>query len=432
MKAYKQAYIKAYRTSFIQLGANVNPPNYSDLQYDYASRSSLVLVDKIAADNAEVVGVTVGIVATTATLTFADLLGITVVDYTGTAAPTINVNNVEFATGSYSYLELSDGTKIYFNGHTYDSLTGAEISQSGFTFALDTDASPLTALDNGYVDKGGLQIINPIKNITNVAVYDKMYLGGNKLNNLISSFVRFPTTLNEEIGSEILINSGTSGNTDWVDSNADGLADDFFVTNATPTIVTGNGFIGNAQRIVTISASTCYINLNGSNLITGKQYRVTGKYRSSNQLSFNNAIDVTEALPPNTADAISFSRYGIAVVNGDIRIYMASAGVGDWLEIDELSVQEVASIFDRSNTTIHSAASRSSLHYDSGDPTLYHASELEYDVLVTYFEAAYIDRMFTGIKADYTTQDFIFRILEYATQKTGDDLTRVKSYIKYA
>ena len=49
----------------------------------------------------------------------------------------------------------------------------------------------------------------------------------------------------------LVINSGASGTTDWVDTNTDGIADDWVQATGAgaPTIVTGNGFLGNAQRV---------------------------------------------------------------------------------------------------------------------------------------------------------------------------------------
>lgn len=46
---------------------------------------------------------------------FSDLSGVTIVDYTGTSTPTINGNVIECTVGVLYYLELSDGSKYYFN-----------------------------------------------------------------------------------------------------------------------------------------------------------------------------------------------------------------------------------------------------------------------------------------------------------------------------
>ena len=49
----------------------------------------------------------------------------------------------------------------------------------------------------------------------------------------------------------VVPNGGGVGTTDWIDNNIPGVGDNWSV-NGSPTlsIVTGNGFVGNAQRIV--------------------------------------------------------------------------------------------------------------------------------------------------------------------------------------
>ena len=91
-------------------------------------------------------------------------------------------------------------------------------------------------------------------------------------------------------------------------------------------------------------------------------------------------------------------------------------------------------IVDRSNITTNSAASRASIYYDGTDRTtssIYHISELPYDVLNTYFETDYIDRVFFGYQYSYADKQWIFVGAVYATKKIGEDLTQIKKYIRY-
>jgi hypothetical protein len=50
------------------------------------------------------------------TLEFADLTGITIAAWNGTSTPTIVGNDITFTTGTITYLELSNGSKFYFDG----------------------------------------------------------------------------------------------------------------------------------------------------------------------------------------------------------------------------------------------------------------------------------------------------------------------------
>lgn len=543
MRGYREGYIKAFRSGGVILGSLLNPPNYSDLTYDFASRSSLALVDKIAADNAEIVGAEVGVFdGVTSKITFDpilsnDLIQWTVAfrgsNYSGSTSAFIiggltsrsimmNYGDRKFITfredggaynewngggntsvastptinDSYDIIWFSDGTNIYLiydgiykgyitpvntklyfnkfvkgysndslgtggnysdfrfwtsnvgqtealkyhldtmtvaanvrmalNGHNYDSISGGLLGTlTDVTFALDTEASPLPALTNGYVDKGALQIINPSLNTTNVAVYDKMHLGGS-MHNLISSFVRMPTTL-KAVGSELVTNGDFDTNIDnW--SNTYGLSSAWSNGVVQADNSGGNSSSGVYQDIGIISGRRYVVTVT-MKLISGDS---NGKIRViSNKTGFTQVTVVEGSDLIAGGNSVTNTLYFTGLASSP-SIQFACGTTNAVFQVDNISVYEVASIFDRSNTTIQSAASRASLYYDSGDPTLYHVSELEYDTLVNYFEAAYINRVFTGIKASYTVQDFIFRILAYATQKTGADLTSVKNYIKYS
>jgi len=167
-------------------------PFGSDLLYLFSTRSDYTLVDAISANNATISGGNAGIVLTTAILTFTDLSGVTISDYEGTTLPTISSNKITFTAGQYSYLLLSDGTELFFNGHTYDSQTGNAIQQNGFLWQLvptGSLTSTLEGLDRGYSDYLGLQVINDSSDISQVV--GTAHTGG-QLHNLITSYITFP------------------------------------------------------------------------------------------------------------------------------------------------------------------------------------------------------------------------------------------------
>lgn len=90
-----------------------------------------------------------------------------------------------------------------------------------------------------------------------------------------------------------------------------------------------------------------------------------------------------------------------------------------------------SALMDRSNATIWNADCRLSTYYDAGNPSFFHYSELAYDILNSYLNTDYQDRIFTAIKQDYSTQKWYFEIFSYSTKKTGDDLIKVLKYINY-
>ena len=143
---------------------------------------------------------------------------------------------------------------------------------------------------------------------------------------------------------ELSVNSGAPGLTDWVDTFADGLADNWAAVDGavcTYSIVTGNGFTGNAQRIIennAINYAAIY-SPNYSTLRVGTTYVITGKYRSSVPFRINKASGPSYiAVSSNTGNAISFSMEFTAT---ETSYYLVAFGVdGCWLEIDEISIKE--------------------------------------------------------------------------------------------
>lgn len=140
---------------------------------------------------------------------------------------------------------------------------------------------------------------------------------------------------------ELSVNSGAEGLTDWVDSNSDGLADGWSVVACSTSIVTGNGFTGNAQRLVATAGSSTAFIYGLPTLYLGKSYTISGKYRSSKSWNITNIsqIGTQNSFIANTGNAISFSHTFVVGGTAVPRLYVG-ANLGDWLEIDELSCKE--------------------------------------------------------------------------------------------
>lgn len=153
-------------------------------------------------------------------------------------------------------------------------------------------------------------------------------------------------------GKELLVNSGTSETTDWVDTNSDGLADSWsglLTQGNIKSIVTGNGFVGNAQRYQLSTAATDGLYQTTQNSLNiGTTYQFSLKYRSSKKIAIypfglNNGSFILNA---NTGNALYYEgRKTCTASEGQFRVYMHASFdtlvVGDWFEIDEISVKEV-------------------------------------------------------------------------------------------
>jgi len=90
-------------------------------------------------------------------------------------------------------------------------------------------------------------------------------------------------------------------------------------------------------------------------------------------------------------------------------------------------------IFDRSNVTIHSDASRSSAYYVSTNLTTksqFHCSEFEYYYFETLFEDGYKHKVFALNNALASSN--ILQFYVYTTDKASGDLTKVENYFKSA
>ena len=86
-------------------------------------------------------------------------------------------------------------------------------------------------------------------------------------------------------------------------------------------------------------------------------------------------------------------------------------------------------IFNRSNATRQTAASRAADNYDATHPYRYQVNEIaDPRVYDTYFEAAYKDRIFGKVVLDGTDLIRLDEVLNYGTQKTGADLLTIEEY----
>ena len=148
-------------------------------------------------------------------------------------------------------------------------------------------------------------------------------------------------------------------NPTMIDTDANGLADS--VANygtATMSIVTGNGFTGNAQRLDFNTGGSASQALQFSNTITHfKRSRISFKYRSNfacgmsnGNYSFPNAN-----IPANTGNAVEYSYEFTHEVSGGTAVVVPtwSTSAGQWFEINDVVIEYIGAVaeYDGSSAT---------------------------------------------------------------------------------
>lgn len=140
---------------------------------------------------------------------------------------------------------------------------------------------------------------------------------------------------------ELLTNSGCAGMTDWVDTNGDGVADGWakFYGSEICSIVTGNGFTGNAQRLDASVGGTAQAIRHSAQGRLGSTYKITLKYRANNLLRiYCSASQILKDLPANIGDAIYVETIATSNYSNYFLFYLQNKN--DWFEIDEVSIKE--------------------------------------------------------------------------------------------
>ncbi len=139
----------------------------------------------------------------------------------------------------------------------------------------------------------------------------------------------------------------------WADDNSDGVANGWVHSSGTgtPAIVTGNGFVGNAQKIDHVTATQTDFNYTpGGNTVNGQTYQLSIKYRSdiSVQIYLRTDSDAfTADLAINTGDAITWTATVDATAAAAIilNFRMLSGTANGYIEIDEVELRPVIDSF---------------------------------------------------------------------------------------
>ena len=178
-------------------------------------------------------------------------------------------------------------------------------------------------------------------------------------------------------GTNIMSNCGTPETTDWVDTNLDGAADNWTVYGV-GSIVTGNGFIGNAQRIDNVNGSGDRLQ-SLPQVVSGNRYRIRMKYRGNAQILFQQGGSGLPSSPINTGDAQIYDEVWTPISNSTVWLRINT--IGYWFEVDELYVALV-NVEQTSEILNVSAQSGSIINKYTGDqilPNLMDAGKGKFD-----------------------------------------------------
>jgi hypothetical protein len=140
---------------------------------------------------------------------------------------------------------------------------------------------------------------------------------------------------------------------DWVDSDGDGVADDWgndYDETHACSIVSGNGFDGSAQRFEVSDSNAeqwqSQIFYNGYRLNGNQPYYITGKFRGTRDLEigYDAFVKLSTAKESNEGNAV---RFHSIVYHDDPHwrpcFHIDSGGtVGEYLEIDEIEIRAIA------------------------------------------------------------------------------------------
>ena len=148
-------------------------------------------------------------------------------------------------------------------------------------------------------------------------------------------------------------------NPTMIDTDANGLADS--VANygtATMSIVTGNGFTGNAQRLDFNTGGSASQAIQFTNTLTDfKRSRISFKYRSNFACGMSNGSYSFPGayLPANTGNAIEYSYEFTHEVAGGASVVVPtwSTSAGQWFEINDVVIEYIGAVaeYDGSSAT---------------------------------------------------------------------------------
>ena len=150
-----------------------------------------------------------------------------------------------------------------------------------------------------------------------------------------------PTDLSREVNNTVGANLFPNG-TDWVDTNADGLADGIAVVSdgtLTKTILNGGLFIGNYQQVQRVGGNFGNFQIANS-LVTGNTYKVSFEYTTSSNTNLVSQTTVIESIPISVIK----TTYSKTFVSLGTYLTIVNTGANNVFAIDNLVIQQLSGL----------------------------------------------------------------------------------------
>ena len=253
-------------------------------------------------------------------------------DYAETGA--LSVNTWYHIAGTYS--DSGNLNSIYVDGVLTD--TSAEST------AMVADSEPL---EIGRIFQHNNSNLNG--NICQVGIWQGALTQETIQSVMEKTYEELTATEKSSLGADVYTNAGGSGQTDWVDTDgiADGWEEIYGAPGVSTTIVTGNGFTGNAQRLDGNATTYRAVKKSGTPLDNATLYKYSFQYRCDQD---GGTIDVRNgtsdvgipSLTTNTGSPITVTGNFVSVNTAGIvfRIH-TDAGANAFIEIDSVSLKPV-------------------------------------------------------------------------------------------
>jgi len=149
-------------------------------------------------------------------------------------------------------------------------------------------------------------------------------------------------------------NAGADGTTDWDDNTTPGVGDNWaFNGNGAASKVTGNGFVGDAQRFTKVGGSSAVLTSDLFSITSGVEYSFLFKYRLS-EVNLSNSVIIRDSLnnnianinitPVNIGNATLFESSSFLINVAQIKVLFVisnSSTDNTYLEIDDVKLRKV-------------------------------------------------------------------------------------------
>ncbi len=255
--------------------------------------------------------------------------------------PLPNFTTVEIVEGSGSsttiILDTDDtitNTEASYSYQWYICYTDNKKSRRAIVDATSSTYTPIEA--DGFTGTEYLL----------VGVVRKVNDDGNT--SLLTGIEQFSQLILIEVADNLVTNGGGTGTTDWIDTDDNGVADDWQVIGGalhTASIVTGNGFVGNAQRLVhddTSGYSAMSFGISDLVVDTWYDFSIKARGNTNTRIYMDGTTKIAEVIATSGNPNSDSGSFQATSTFHSVRCYFTPTTPSqyDWMEIDEVNFIE--------------------------------------------------------------------------------------------